>query len=501
MLSTAIYRPGEHDCQWTYLVTELGQHITFWSREALALAAEQVGLSSLGYFPGNDGFCILLSRLPTDTLKARLDAAAERAPRLRPPAGDHHALGLPDLGGTSGRRPTRSLKSVARRREPRGPAGREGGGMRIVVASTYVPFLSGGGIKVPQDLATALRRAGHQVETVMIPMYSGWPRIAEQTVAIRLLNLTESCGDRIDRLITVRTPAYALSHPDKVVWFLHHHRAAYDLWGTPFGDMPDSPEARSAREMMVRSDTLYLRKARRVYTISRAVADRIRKFNGLEPDGVLYPPLLSDHPFRPGPFGDYFIYASRFCPHKRQDLAIEAMRYVRSGCRLILTGVPDVPGYDRELMELARQLEVVDRVEFVGWVSRSQTRRVARGLPRGAGAALRRGLRLRHARAAARRQARDHLQRLRRRPGADRGRLQRTGRRPRAAGRRRGDGPALRRSRGGRGDGVAGPADARGPRDHLGPRRGAPRPHESHDRQCPDPLHAGRRRVPDRQPR
>lgn len=244
--------------------------------------------------------------------------------------------------------------------------------MRIVVASTYVPFLSGGGIKVPQDLATALRRAGHQVETVMIPMYSGWPRIAEQTVAIRLLNLTESCGDRIDRLITVRTPAYALSHPDKVVWFLHHHRAAYDLWGTPFGDMPDSPAARSAREMMVRSDTLYLREARRVYTISRAVADRIRKFNGLEPDGVLYPPLLSDHPFRPGPFGDYFIYASRFSPHKRQDLAIEAMRYVRSGCRLILAGAPDVPGYDRELMELARRVGVADRVEFVGWLSQEQ---------------------------------------------------------------------------------------------------------------------------------
>jgi glycosyltransferase involved in cell wall biosynthesis len=244
--------------------------------------------------------------------------------------------------------------------------------MRIVVASTYVPFLSGGGIKPPQDLATALRRAGHLVETVMIPMYSAWPRIAEQTVAIRLLNLTESCGDRIDRLITLRTPAYALSHPAKVVWFLHHHRAACDFWGTPFGDMPDSPEGRAARDMMVRSDTLYLREARRIYTQSRTVADRIRKFNGLEPDGVLYPPLRSDHLFRPGPFGDYFIYASRFNPHKRQDLAIRAMRYVRSGCRLVLTGAPDVPGFDRKLMELAHQLGVADRVEFAGWLSDEQ---------------------------------------------------------------------------------------------------------------------------------
>jgi hypothetical protein len=79
--------------------------------------------------------------------------------------------------------------------------------------------------------------------------------------------------------------------------------------------MPDTSEGREARAMMIRSDTLYLSEARRVYTISRNVADRIRVFNGLEPDGVLYPPLLNNHPFRPGPFGDDFVYVSRLCPH------------------------------------------------------------------------------------------------------------------------------------------------------------------------------------------
>jgi hypothetical protein len=66
--------------------------------------------------------------------------------------------------------------------------------MRIAIASTYVPFLSGGGVKIIDDLTLALRRAGHEVDTVMIPLYSSWPRVAEQTVAIRLLDLTESCG-------------------------------------------------------------------------------------------------------------------------------------------------------------------------------------------------------------------------------------------------------------------------------------------------------------------
>ena len=79
---------------------------------------------------------------------------------------------------------------------------------------------------------------------------------------------------------------------------------------------------------MIRSDTLYLSEARRVYTLSRDVADRIRVFNSPEPDGVLYSPLLNSHPFCPGPFGDDFVFVSWLCAHQRQDLAIEAVRYV-----------------------------------------------------------------------------------------------------------------------------------------------------------------------------
>ena len=210
--------------------------------------------------------------------------------------------------------------------------------MRIVVASTYVPFLKGGATKIIEDLSAALTTAGHQVETVMIPMYSYWPRVPEQTLAIRLLDLTEACGNRIDRLIAVRYPSYALSHPEKIVWFLHHHRGAYDLWGTPWSDMPDTPEGRAARRMMMQSDEIYLREAKKVYTISRNVSGRLRTFNGIEADGVLYPPLPSDHPYAPGPFGDYFVYISRLCPGKRQDLAIEALRYCRPGPRLVIVG-------------------------------------------------------------------------------------------------------------------------------------------------------------------
>ena len=75
MLSTSIYYPGMHDHHWFYLATEFGQHITLWSHDALVHAAAQAGFRSLGHFPGNEGFFILLSKLPADALKARLDEA------------------------------------------------------------------------------------------------------------------------------------------------------------------------------------------------------------------------------------------------------------------------------------------------------------------------------------------------------------------------------------------------------------------------------------------
>jgi SAM-dependent methyltransferase len=75
MLSTGIYHPGGHNHQWPYLATEGGQHITFWSHPALVYAAGRLGFSSLGLFPGSEGFFILFSKLGAESLRARLSAA------------------------------------------------------------------------------------------------------------------------------------------------------------------------------------------------------------------------------------------------------------------------------------------------------------------------------------------------------------------------------------------------------------------------------------------
>jgi glycosyltransferase involved in cell wall biosynthesis len=244
--------------------------------------------------------------------------------------------------------------------------------MRIVVASTCVPLIQGGGTKIVDDLVAELTAAGHQVDKVLVPFCSDWRFIADQTLALRLLDLTEAGGERVDRLITIRYPSYALAHPNKVAWFIHHHRGAYDLWNTCWRDIPDSPEGRRAREMMMRSDRLYLREARRLFTNSQVVAGRLMTYNGIAADGVLYPPLPRDHALRPGPFGDYVLYVSRLSPIKRQTLAIRALRHCSPEVRLVLAGAPDVPAYLDTLHALARECGVEARVRFTGWVSEAQ---------------------------------------------------------------------------------------------------------------------------------
>jgi glycosyltransferase involved in cell wall biosynthesis len=246
--------------------------------------------------------------------------------------------------------------------------------VRILIASTYVPFIRGGGTGIVEDLLGELTARGHQTDAVMIPLYSDWRALPEQTAALRLLDLTESSGNHVDRLITVRYPSYALRHPNKVAWFIHHHREAYDLWGTKWSSMPDNDHGRHHRDLLRRSDDLYLRECRKVFTNSRVVADRLRRFNQLEPAGVLYPPLPAARRrlLRPGPFGDYLVYLSRVNPIKRQALAVEALRFADPAVKLVIAGTADEPTYDTSFRQLVADSGFADRVRLTGWISEEE---------------------------------------------------------------------------------------------------------------------------------
>ena len=237
--------------------------------------------------------------------------------------------------------------------------------MKIVLATTIVPFIEGGGTFLVDWLAMKLEEYGHQVDVLNIPIHTQPQYLLEQMLALRLLGM-RGYGDR---LIAVRTPSYLLEHPNKVLWFIHHFRPAYDLWGTPYHSFPGGPEGAALRRAIIRADTAAFQSARAIFTNSRIVSGRLREHNRVDSE-VLYPPLLNPERFGNGGYGDYIFYASRINSMKRQGLAIQAMDYVRSGVRLVLAGRPDVASEREHLRAALRTCKNAARVTLLDqWIS------------------------------------------------------------------------------------------------------------------------------------
>jgi glycosyltransferase involved in cell wall biosynthesis len=221
---------------------------------------------------------------------------------------------------------------------------------------------------IVRDLAAAVSERGHEVDTVEIPFLSVWDEMLDQMLAMRLIDVSEDA----DVLIAIRTPSYALKHPNKRLWFIHHHRGAYDLWGTEWQDIPSTPEGIGVRDAIRGSDDIYLREAKRVFTNSQIVADRLKKFNDL--DGtVLYPPLGHPERFYHAPAEDFVFYPCRITSHKRQLLAVEAATHLETDMRVVIAGAPDHPAQLEPLQELIREHELEQRVELIPrWISEEE---------------------------------------------------------------------------------------------------------------------------------
>lgn len=244
--------------------------------------------------------------------------------------------------------------------------------MKIIIASTVVPFIYGGGVFIVDWLKTKLREYGHTVEVFKIPFYSYYPKMMNQMLALRLFDLTNSC----DRLITIRTPSYLLRHPNKVLWFIHHHRGAYDLWNTKYQDLPDNDTGQSIRSVLIKADNLAFKEAKKIYTNSKLVSKRLKKYNGFDSE-VLYPPLMNSEKYYCEDYQDYIFYPSRITQHKRQYLAIEAMQYVKSNAKLVIAGKPDVEDYIQVLQELIKKYGVEKKVKLISrWISQEEKQKI-----------------------------------------------------------------------------------------------------------------------------
>lgn len=246
--------------------------------------------------------------------------------------------------------------------------------MRILIVTVRVPFVRGGAEVLAEDLRRVLVEAGHQAEIVAIPFKPYPPeRILDHMLACRLLDLSETAGTPVDRLIGLKFPAYLIPHPRKAIWLLHQHRQAYDLWQHPLNDLHTYANGLDVRTAIHAADMKLLPLSRGLFTISRNVALRLKTYCGLNA-APLYPPPRDGGNFYTRPAEDFLYFPSRITRLKRQDLVLKALSRTRSRIHVCFSGPADEPGFERECAALSRKEVLGNRVQWLGAVSEEEKR-------------------------------------------------------------------------------------------------------------------------------
>jgi glycosyltransferase involved in cell wall biosynthesis len=118
------------------------------------------------------------------------------------------------------------------------------------------------------------------------------------------------------------------------------------------------------RRLIHLADSAAFAHARRLYAISPVVADRLRRFNGLEAEVLLTPPH-ADHPYRCEPAEPYIVALGRISDGKRQALAVEAMAHAGPDARLIIAGPPDTTAVLEALEQTIDEAGARGRIEVI----------------------------------------------------------------------------------------------------------------------------------------
>jgi glycosyltransferase involved in cell wall biosynthesis len=238
--------------------------------------------------------------------------------------------------------------------------------MKIALCSTFVPFVNGGYRNIVDWLGAVLAENGHQVEKVYLPQVDSPDLLFQQMMALRWINL-----EAADRIICFRPQAHLIPHPNKILWFIHHIRGFYDLWGGPFSP-PANKENSDFRDALNKIDNAAIAEARAVYSNSGTVSERLIRFNGVESE-VLYPPVFRPERFFSAEFGKSITCISRLEPHKRQDLLIDALSLTKTPVQLRLIGTGANKAYVSKLRKMISSNGLRDRVALENrWVSEDE---------------------------------------------------------------------------------------------------------------------------------
>ncbi len=239
--------------------------------------------------------------------------------------------------------------------------------MKIIVSANSVPFMSGGAEYHINGLVTQLQNQGHKVELIRFPFRFQPEADIEHLMAYcQGLEFNAPNGVQVDKLISLQFPAYAVQHDNHSVWVMHQHRSVYELFNPE-----DASEAQQRfRQKVIAFDNKVLGRITKRFANSARVAERLQHYNQLESTPLYHPPYAAEK-FYSADAQAYIFCPSRLERLKRQDLLIEAARYLRGPIKILIAGEGGQKQYYQQLID---KYQLSQRVRLVGYISEAEKR-------------------------------------------------------------------------------------------------------------------------------
>src|SRR5262249_36562911 len=174
---------------------------------------------------------------------------------------------------------------------------------------------------------------------------------------------------KVDKLISIRSPSYALKHPDHVCWLNHRMREYYDLWPewtSRLGLLGKAKETVRKALIHAADERLLKHNVRKVFAQSQNIQQGLIRWGNI-PSEVLYPPAPPRN-YRNDGYGDFIFSPARLTPLKRIPLLIEALARVPKS-KAVLSG----DGAERNNVEaLIKNHNLQDRITLAGHLEESE---------------------------------------------------------------------------------------------------------------------------------
>jgi glycosyltransferase involved in cell wall biosynthesis len=236
----------------------------------------------------------------------------------------------------------------------------------LAVVTSSPPGIEGGHLVIARSLVRAARDGGHDAHLVVTEDF-GFGRQTRSYLANYLHDVKTVKGRRVDQVISLRYPSYAVRHRRHVCWLNHTMREYYDRWPAFSSSISRKNRVKEGirRTLTHAADRYFLKQhVTRVVAQSQTIQRRLAEDFGIRAGVVLPPP--PQRAYRCDGYGPEFLVISRLTPLKRVDLVLRAIaepavRHVR----LTVVGDGD---FRAELERLAVTLGVSARVRFTGRV-------------------------------------------------------------------------------------------------------------------------------------